>query len=106
MAALKYAAGLRKYAAGLRLKQCLRLRAQGTDFTTNEIAVRDGKTAKDRPTLEDGYDIQTVQGLLEHKDVRTTTIDTDVLHRGSKGVGNPADSVELESRTMYCVEAV
>jgi site-specific recombinase XerD len=78
---------------GLRLVGCLRLRVQGTDFTTNEIAVRDGKGATDRVTLEDGCDIRTVQGPLGHKDVRTTTIDTDVLHRGSKGVRNPAYSL-------------
>jgi site-specific recombinase XerD len=82
-----------KYAAGLRLKECVRLRVQGTDFTTNEIPVRDGKGATDRVTPEDGYDIRTVQELLGHKDVKTTTIDTDVLHRGSKGVRNPADSL-------------
>jgi site-specific recombinase XerD len=81
------------YGAGLRLMGCLGLRVQGTDFTTIEIAVRDGNGAKDRVTLEDGYDIRTVQGLLGYKDVRTTTIDTDVPHRGGKGVRNPADSV-------------
>jgi site-specific recombinase XerD len=80
------------YGAGLRLEGCLRLRVQGTDFTTNEIAVRDGNGATDRVTLEDGYDIRTVRELLAYKDVRTTTNDTDVLHRGGKGVRNPADS--------------
>jgi site-specific recombinase XerD len=81
------------YAAGLRLKECVRLRVQGTDFATSGITVRDRKGATDRVTLEDGNDIRTVRGLLGHKDVRTTTIDTDVLHRGSKGVRNPADSL-------------
>jgi site-specific recombinase XerD len=87
MASLMYAAGLRL------LKECVRLRVQDTDFATNEITVRDGKTPTDRVTLEDGYDIRTVRELLGHKDVRTTTIDADVLHRGSKGVRNPADSL-------------
>jgi site-specific recombinase XerD len=93
------------YAAGLRLKECVRLRVQGTDLTTNEIPIRDGKTAKDRLTLEGGYDIRTVQGLLGHNDVRTTAIDTDVLHRGCKGVRSPPDPLEMES-TMYCVVTV
>jgi site-specific recombinase XerD len=95
------------YAAGLRLKQCLRLRAQGAEFTTNEIEipVRDGKGATDRVTLEDGHDIRTVRELLGHKDVRTTTIDTDVLHRGRKGVRSPPDTLEMES-TTYCVATV
>jgi len=41
--------------------------------------------------LEDGYDIQTVQELLAHKDVRTTMIYTHVLNRGGRGVKSPLD---------------
>ena len=41
--------------------------------------------------LEDGYDIQTVQELLGHKDVSTTMIYTHVLNRGGKGVFCSAD---------------
>jgi site-specific recombinase XerD len=78
---------------GLRLVWCLRLRGQDVDFARKEITVRDGKGATDRVTLEDGNDIRTVRELLGHKDVKTTTIDTDALHRGSKGVRNPADSL-------------
>jgi len=36
------------YGAGLRLTECLRLRAQNIDFASNQITVRDGKGAKDR----------------------------------------------------------
>lgn len=39
------------YGAGLRLMECLRLRAQDIDFARNEITVRDGKGAKDRITM-------------------------------------------------------
>jgi site-specific recombinase XerD len=31
--------------------------------------------------LEDGYDIRTVQELLEHKDLKTTMIYTQVLNK-------------------------
>jgi site-specific recombinase XerD len=41
--------------------------------------------------LEDGYDIRTIQELLGHREVRTTMIYTQVLHRGEKGVYSPAD---------------
>lgn len=39
------------YGAGLRLMECLRLRVQDIDFSRNEIAIRDGKGAKDRITM-------------------------------------------------------
>ncbi|MBC8236559.1 integron integrase [bacterium] len=39
------------YGAGLRLMECLRLRVQDIDFSSNEILVRDGKGAKDRITM-------------------------------------------------------
>ena len=43
--------------------------------------------------LEAGYDIRTVQKLLEHRDVTTTMIYTHVLNRGGRGVQSPADRV-------------
>ncbi len=39
------------YGAGLRLKECLCLRVQDIDFSSNEILVRNGKGAKDRITM-------------------------------------------------------
>lgn len=39
------------YGSGLRLMECLRLRAKDVDFARNEITVRDGKGGKDRRTM-------------------------------------------------------
>ena len=41
--------------------------------------------------LQNGYDIHTVQELLGHKDVKTTTIYTHVLNQGGLGVRSPLD---------------
>lgn len=41
--------------------------------------------------LEVGYDIRTIQELLEHRDVSTTMIYTHVLNRGGRGVRSPMD---------------
>ncbi len=40
-----------------------------------------------------GYDNQTIQKLLGHKDVKTTMIYTHVLNQGGKGVKSPADDL-------------
>jgi integron integrase len=39
------------YGAGLRLLECCRLRVKDVDFAMNQIAIRDGKGHKDRPTM-------------------------------------------------------
>jgi integron integrase len=43
--------GCLMYGAGLRLRECLRLRVQDVDFGANQIVIRDGKGFKDRVTL-------------------------------------------------------
>jgi integrase len=39
------------YGAGLRLRECLKLRVKDIDFGYRQILVRDGKGAKDRVTM-------------------------------------------------------
>jgi integrase len=41
--------------------------------------------------LERGQDIRTIQELMDHKDLKTTMIYTNVLNRGPMGVASPAD---------------
>jgi site-specific recombinase XerD len=43
------------------------------------------------PRLQQGYNIRTVQELLEHKDVKTTMVCTHVLNRGGLAVRSPLD---------------
>ena len=43
--------------------------------------------------LESGSDIQTIQELLGHRDVKTTMIYTHVLNRGPGGVRSPLDGL-------------
>ena len=43
--------------------------------------------------FENGYDIQNVQELLGHSEVKTTMIHTHVLSRGPSGVRSPVDGL-------------
>jgi len=41
--------------------------------------------------FESGYDLQTVQELLEHKDVKTTMVYNHAINSEAKAVRNPLD---------------
>ena len=51
------------YGAGLRLRECLKLRVKDVDFEYRQIVVRDGKGAKDRVTV---LPAAVIEPLQEH----------------------------------------
>lgn len=53
------------YGAGLRLRECLRLRVKDVDFTRNEIVIREGKGNKDRVTMLPGSVKEPLAAHLE-----------------------------------------
>ena len=53
------------YGAGLRLKECLRLRVKDVDFGYKQLTVRDGKGGKDRFTILPEKMLEPLQAHLE-----------------------------------------
>lgn len=51
------------YGAGLRLRECLKLRVKDVDFGYRQIVVRDGKGGKDRVTM---LPVSVVEPLKRH----------------------------------------
>jgi integron integrase len=72
------------YGAGLRLRECLKLRVKDVDFDYRQILVRDGKGAKDRVTMLPAAVIEPLRLHLER--ART-------LHE--RDVGSGCGDVEL-----------
>lgn len=54
------------YGAGLRLRECLKLRVKDVDFEYRQIVVRDGKGAKDRVTMLPAAVIEQLKAHLVH----------------------------------------
>ncbi len=52
------------YGAGLRLRECLKLRVKDIDFEYRQLLVRDGKGAKDRVTMLPGSVIEPLRSQL------------------------------------------
>lgn len=53
------------YGTGMRLMECLRLRAKDVDFARNEITVRNGKGGKDRRTMLPRSLVEPLQREIE-----------------------------------------
>lgn len=52
------------YGAGLRLRECLKLRVKDVDFDYRQVLVRDGKGAKDRVTMLPDAMVEPLQAHL------------------------------------------
>jgi integron integrase len=63
------------YGAGLRLRECLKLRVKDVDFEYRQILVRDGKGAKDRVTM---LPASTIEPLKRHIAYARTLHDADL----------------------------
>ena len=63
MRGTKWLMGSLLYGAGLRLRECLKLRVKDVDFGYRQIIVRDGKGGKDRVTILPGA---VIEPLREH----------------------------------------
>ena len=73
------------YGAGLRLRECLKLRVKDVDFDYRQILIRDGKGAKDRVTMLP----QSVIEPLKHHLVRVKALHERDLASGHGDVELP-----------------
>ena len=74
------------YGAGLRLRECLKLRVKDIDFGYRQIVVRDGKGAKDRVTMLPAAVVETLKlhlraaKELHERDLRDGYGDVELPH--------------------------
>jgi integron integrase len=85
MAGTKWLMASLLYGAGLRLRECLRLRVKDVDFAYRQIVVRDGKGAKDRVTM---LPASVIEPLRAHLD-RVRKLHEEDLARGVGDVELP-----------------
>jgi len=97
MQGTKWLMGSLLYGAGLRLRECLKLRVKDVDFGYRQILVRDGKGAKDRVTMLP----QSVHGPLERHLVRVRALHDRDLAMGHGTVQLPHALARKYPRAPY-----
>jgi integron integrase len=85
------------YGAGLRLRECLKLRVKDIDFGYGQIVVRDGKGAKDRVTMLPGALAEALKRHLE----RVRRLHERDLARGCGDVQLPDALARKYPRAQY-----
>lgn len=77
-----------------QLREALRVRRGGQSrIYTKRATCHTFRPSFATHLLERGYDIRTVQELLEHKNMKTRMIYTHVHNRGSSAVRSPVDEL-------------
>jgi integron integrase len=85
------------YGAGLRLRECLKLRVKDVDFGYRQILVREGKGAKDRVTMLPG----TLMAPLQQHLARVKALHERDLQRGVGDVELPDALARKYPRAQY-----
>jgi integron integrase len=85
------------YGAGLRLRECLKLRVKDVDFDYRQILVRDGKGAKDRVTMLPGSLVEPLRAHLR----RVKALHERDLARGHGDVELPHALVRKYPKAPY-----
>jgi integron integrase len=86
------------YGSGLRLLECLRLRAKDIDFAYHQITVRDGKGSQDRVTM---LPLNVKSALQQHLQAVKQLHDRDL----EAGFGNVYLPYALERKYPYAARA-
>ena len=97
---------MEREASAERLRSGGLYRSPASSFARREVGPRSILWPPRRLLLEDGRGIRTVQELLGHADVSTTTEYFSVLNRGALGVTHSTDSgrrrsVPADSRARF-----
>jgi integron integrase len=85
------------YGAGLRLRECLKLRVKDLDFGYHQIVVRDGKGAKDRVTMLP----ESLEGPLKAQLVRVRALHERDIAMGQGQVELPDALARKYPRAPY-----
>ena len=93
----KWLMGSLLYGAGLRLRECLKLRVKDVDFGYRQILVRDGKGGKDRVTMLPGTVIEPLKAHLE----RTKALHERDIADGCGDVELPDAIARKYPRALY-----
>ena len=74
-----------------KIRRSVKMAAKETEISKN-VSPHTFRHSFATLLLQNGYDIRTVQDLLGHRSLKTTSVYLHVLNRGGKGVKSPLDT--------------